>query len=628
MNEIRPKSNKRRIFAAQRETAAASPPEALYMRRRNATLATMSGEFATIVPYLKKYRFRYALGILFLVIVDAAQVLIPRIVKEAVDIISSGRFAVMDVAVPALKMTGIAAVISVGRFFWRYFIIGSSRQIETEMRDRLFTHLMKMPPSFYRKNKTGDLMARATNDMNAVRQGMGMGFVSFFDGVFMSAMILAAMMADNPNVALYTVIPLPLITVLILFFGKLVGKFFKRVQEIYSKMSDIAQETIAGMRVVKAFVKERHFSSKFSVANDEYEVAVMGLVKTFGFFFPLITFLSGVSTVILLTVGGNAVVRNRMSPGGIIAMISYLEMLVWPLMGAGNTVNIIQRGVASLKRINAILSEEPDIKDPEGAIAAAPSGGLEIRGASFRYPEAGRPAVDSLSVSVPEGTTLGILGKVGSGKSTLIKLLPRLLDPGPGAVFIGGRDICDYSLSALRSAFGFVPQESFLFSDTVRANILYGNPGISAERFGDLARIASLEKDMQLFPAGWDTVVGEKGLTLSGGQKQRIAIARALALDPPILVLDDSLSAVDAETEEKILQNLLEERKGRTNLIVSHRVSTLRHADAILVLKDGKALQYGTHEELMADGEGFYAEIARLQELEAEAGPDTGNEEA
>jgi len=578
----------------------------------------MFKEYQAIIPYLKKYKLNYIVGILCLMIVDAAQVLIPRFVKQAVDIVASGKFSMRAILAPALWMVGIAAVISIGRYFWRYFIIGASRHIETEMRDKLFGHLMEMSAGFYQANKTGDLMAKATNDMNAVRQSLGMGFVSFVDGVFMSSMILIAMIADNASVALYTIIPLPLITVLILFFGKLVGGQFKRVQEVYSKLSDIAQETIAGMRVVKAFVKERHFSGRFSETNDHYKDAIMELVKTFGFFFPLISFLAGVSTAILLLAGGGAVIRNKMSPGDIIAMISYLEMLVWPLMGAGFTVNTIQRGAASLKRINDVLNTKSEIQEAENAIAEAPKGGLEIRDLRFSFPGSTKPALEGISFEVPEGKTLGILGRVGSGKSTLLKVLPRLLDPGEGRIFIGGKDICAYTLSALRGAFGFVPQESFLFSDSVRKNVLYGNPALPEERFLELAKIASLERDVQLFPAGWDTVVGEKGLTLSGGQKQRIAIARALALDPKILVLDDSLSAVDAETEEKILQNLLLERKDRTNVIVSHRVSTLRHCDRILVLKDGAMIQYGSHEQLIQDEEGFYAEIAGLQELEAE----------
>ncbi|HEY9055159.1 MAG TPA: ABC transporter ATP-binding protein [Rectinemataceae bacterium] len=580
----------------------------------------MLKEFKSIFPYIKKYKVNYLIGIICLLVVDGAQVLIPRFIKRTIDLVASSSFTMKQVVPIALSMLGVAAVISIGRFFWRYFIIGASRTIETEMRDKLFTHLMDMSSDFYQANKTGDLMARATNDMNSVRQSIGMALVTFIDGVYMSTMILIAMVADNPRVALYTVIPLPLVTILILFFGKLVGKQFKRVQEVYSKLSEIAQETFAGMRVVKAFVKEEHFSGRFSSTNDDYSDSTMDLVKTFGFFFPLISFLAGVSTVILLLTGGDAVVRNRMSAGDIVAMISYLEMLIWPLMGAGFTVNQIQRGAVSLKRINEVFNTKSAIIEAASPRRDVPDGDLEARGLDFAYPQAQGKALEGVSFALPKGGSLGILGRVGSGKSTLLKILPRILDPGEGMVFIGGIDIRDYALSSLRKAFGFVPQDSFLFSASVRKNILFGAPDISEARFADLARIACLERDVELFPSGWDTVVGEKGLTLSGGQKQRVAIARALALDPPILVLDDALSAVDAETEEKILRNLIAEREGKTTIFVSHRVSTLRHTDKILVLDSGRVGQYGTHEELMADEDGFYAEIAGLQALEAGVG--------
>lgn len=578
----------------------------------------MFKEYKTILPYLKKYRLFYGLGIFFLVVVDAAQVFIPRLIKKAVDVVADGGYVMADVIKPALLMIGLMAFIAVGRYFWRYFIIGASRRIEAELRNKLFGHLMEMSSDFFQDNKTGDLMARATNDMNAVRQSIGMGFVSFVDGIFMSSLILIAMISDNASVALYTVLPLPLVTVLILFFGRLVGRQFKRVQEVYSKLSDIAQETISGMRVVKAFVKEKYFSARFSETNDSYRDVTMDLVKTFGLFFPLISFLAGLSTAILVLAGGGAVIANKMSPGDIIAMIAYLEMLIWPMMGAGFTVNLIQRGTASLKRINEVLNRKSAIVEALDATDVPPSGDLEVRDLEYSYSKDGAKVLQALNFKVGEGETLGILGRVGCGKSTLIKLLPRLLDPGPEKVFFGGKDSRSYRLSALRSVFGFVPQESFLFSASVKANILFGVEECPDERFQALSRIASLDRDISLFPNGWDTIVGERGLTLSGGQKQRIAIARALALDPRILVMDDALSAVDAETEERILQSLLLERKGRTNILVSHRVSTLRHADRILVLDSGKMLQYGSHEELMKDKKGFYAEIARLQELETE----------
>lgn len=576
----------------------------------------MLKEYRSLLPYLRKYRLNYAIGIFCLLIVDGAQVIIPQLIRRAVDTISSGAFVPRDIALIGLQMVGVAAVISIGRFLWRYFIHGASRRIETQMRDRLFAHLLKLSGGFYQANKTGDLMARATNDMGAIRQATGMGFVTFVDGTFMSVAILLVMFAQNPGTALLTVIPLPLVTLLIIFFGSMVGKRFKRVQEIFSRLSEIAQETTAGVRVVKAFVKEEHFAADFSRANDEYRVASMSLVKIFGFFFPLISFLSGLTILILLLAGGGAVLENRMSAGDIVAMLAYLEMLIWPMIGAGFTVNLLQRGATSLKRVNEVLDSIPDIASLPGASKDVPKGDIEFKNLTFSYSGAASEALSLISFSLHRGETLGILGRVGSGKSTMLKLLPRLIDPPAGSIYIGGRDVRDFELASLRRAFGFVPQDSFLFSDSVEANIRFGDPSISDERFKRVAEISTISRDVAEFPSGWATVVGEKGLTLSGGQKQRVAISRALATDPEILVFDDALSAVDAETEDRILSSLLEERSGKTNIIVSHRVSTLRHADLVIVLAGGRIAQRGTHEELLAESDGFYAEIARLQELE------------
>jgi ATP-binding cassette subfamily B multidrug efflux pump len=578
----------------------------------------MLKDYRTALPYLRQYRWRYAAGALCLIVVDGAQLAMPQLVKRAVDLVSSGDFSKSEVLRVAGSMLLVALVISATRFLWRYFIHGSSRRIEAAMRDRLFARLMDLSGSYFQANKTGDLMARATNDLGAVRQALGMGFVTFFDGVFMTAAILAVMLAQNPRIALLTIAPLPVITALILLFGGMVGRRFKRVQEIYSRLSEIAQETIAGIRVVKSFVKEERFAADFSEENDRYRDASLGLVKVFGFFFPLISFLSGLTTVILLLAGGSAVIDNSMSAGDIVAMLAYLEMLIWPMMGAGFTVNMLQRGAASLKRVAEVLDAKPEIASPPMAIKGLPRGGIEFRGLSLTYPGASSPALSDVALVLPEGSTLGVLGRVGSGKSTLLKVLPRLVDPPPGTVFLGETDVRARDLADLRRAFGFVPQDSFLFSDTVEANVRFGAADMSEERFRRVVAIAAIDRDVELFPKGWATLVGERGLSLSGGQKQRLAIARALAADPAILVLDDALSAVDAQTEKAILSALLVERRGRTNIIVSHRVSTLRNADIIVVLDGGRIAQRGTHAELLADSEGYYAEIARLQELEAD----------
>ncbi len=584
----------------------------------------MLKEYRTLGPYARKYAARYAIGFVFLVAVDGTQLVIPQIVKRAVDLAASGAFELSEIGRLALAIVAVAAAISAGRFVWRRMIFGAARRIEAELRERLFSKLMELSSSFYLRNKIGDLMARATNDLSQVRQSAGMGFVSFTDGLFMLIGILIVMFVQDARIALLTIIPLPVITVLIIVFGGFVGKRFERVQAAYSTLSDIAQETMAGVRVVKAFAREKAFERRFSDANDEYRSANMTLVGVFGFFFPLIAFLSGITTLILILAGGRAVMGNSFSPGGIVAMLAYLEMLIWPVMGAGFMVNMIQRGGASLKRINEVLDEIPDIRDAEGALEGSPSGHISIRRLSYRYDGAAAPALESVDLEIERGTRLGILGRTGSGKSTLLKLLPRIIEPPPGGVSIGGREAAAWKLSSLRSAFAFVPQDSFLFSASIRDNIAFGRPGLPDGEVRRLASLARLDRDLALFPAGLDTLVGEKGLSLSGGQKQRVALARALALDAEILVLDDAFSAVDSETEEAILSAVIAAREGRTTIIVSHRVSTLRRADRIIVMEQGRVIQRGTHEELLADGDGFYAEIAGLQALDEAEGAGNG----
>ena len=578
----------------------------------------MVGEFKSLLPYLREYRWRYIAGIIADLAVDAGNIAMPQFIKAAIDLVASGHSSPKTLLPILGAMLGLAAIIVCGRFLWRFFIHGSSRRIENAMRDRYFAKLMEMPADWFRANKSGDIMARATNDMGAIRQATGMGFITFIDGVFMSAGILAVMFASAPRTAAWAIIPLPLITLLIILFGRMTGSRFRRVQEIFARLAGIAQESVAGIRVVKAFVKERRFGEIFARSNDDYRDASMSLVRVFGFFFPFIAFLSGTTTVILLLVGGSAVIGNHMSPGEIVALLAYLDMLIWPMMGAGFTVNTIQRGAASLRRVNEVLDAKPSIATLPGAVDEMPQGEIALRNLCFNYEGSAVPALAGVDLVVPQGSTLGILGRVGSGKSTLLKALPRLVDPPSGCVFIGGRDVRDFTLSALRSAFGFVPQDSFLFSDSIAANLRFGRPDLDASRFARVASIAALDEDVAGFPDGWETVVGERGLTLSGGQKQRVAIARALAVDPGILVLDDALSAVDADTEERILAALLDERRGRTNIIVSHRVSTLRHADTIVVLEAGRIAQRGSHAELLAEVSGFYAEIASLQALEAQ----------
>jgi ATP-binding cassette subfamily B protein len=581
--------------------------------------------------------------------VDVAQMVIPQFIRRAVDVISSGNFTFKDVLIPAVWMTAVMGVIALGRFLWRYFIHGASRRIETELREQLFGHLLILSYDFYQNHKIGDLMSRGTNDLNAVRESIGMGLVALIDGTVMAVSILVIIFAQDFRTAGLAVIPLPLITLIILLFGSAVGKRFLKAQETYSSMSDTVQETFAGLRVVKSFVKEWWFIKKFADTNDDYRDANMELVKLFGVFFPFITLLSGFTSLIVLFIGGIRVIEGSISPGDLVALFRYFQMLIWPLMGAGFVVNMIQRGAASLGRVNEVMKAKASIASPESPKTSVETDrAVEIRHLSFTYPGANTPALEDLSITLPRGKVLGILGRTGSGKSTLIKTLVRMVDPPPETVFVRGLAVEEWDLQALRSCFGVTPQDSYLFSDSVKNNIQYGfssflysekeNAEVNLEKNSPLgvlrsavrgahtqnsdpaliakaAEISSISRDLESFPKGWDTVIGERGLTLSGGQKQRIAISRAVISSPEILILDDALSAVDAETEKRILTALLKERQGKTAIIISHRVSTLRNVDQVAVLDKGRIAEYGTPAELTALG-GFYARTAALQQLD------------
>jgi ATP-binding cassette subfamily B protein len=597
--------------------------------------------FKTILPYLHRYRRQYLGGFLCLLIIDAAQMVIPQFMRRAIDLISLGDFQWKQVAFLALAMVGAMAVICLGRFLWRYFIHGSSRRIEAEMRSRLFEHLLTLSYDFYQENKIGDLMARSTNDIGQIRMAIGWGFVALIDGTVMAAAILVIIFVQNTRTALFAILPLPPITLLILLFGRVVGKRFRRTNETYSAMSDTVQETFAGIRVVKSFVKEWWFIRKFADTNDDYRAANMALVKLYGIFFPLITFFSELTSLILIFVGGIQVIEGTMTPGDMVAIFSYFQMLIWPLMGAGFMVNMIQRGAASLTRINEVMERKPSIVSPAVPVRPRPDALVpgavvplvEIRNLSFSYP-GGREVLEDISLTVRSGVTLGILGRTGSGKSTLIKALTRMVDPPAGTVFVKGVSVGDWDLEELRGLFGVTPQDSYLFSDSIKRNIRYGladrerfqeePPEPASERKEEelllrAAGLAAIDQDLGAFALGWDTLIGERGLTLSGGQKQRIAISRAVIGAPEILIMDDSLSAVDAETEKRVLNALLAERRGKTTIIISHRVSTLRNADLVVVLDKGRVSESGSPQELAALG-GFYARMAALQQLEQAEG--------
>ncbi len=573
--------------------------------------------FASLLPYLKRYALFYLTGLVCLLITNTGQLLIPQWLKAAVNHLAAGHpsrdfiFGVVE----AMVLT--AVIVALGRVGWRYFLAGASRRIEKELRQALVDHLLTLPPSFYAGQKTGDLMARATNDLEAVRNSIGMALVALTDAVFISGSILVILFVQNPVLGLLIVSPLPIITVLVVGFGGLVGRRFKKVQEEYSSLSNFVQEHLAGNRVIKAFTQEGQVDARFLAANLEFRKANMELVKLWGFFFPIISALAGISGLMLLYFGGRAVMNGTLSPGDFTAYLSYIGMLIWPLMGAGMVVNMVQRGAASLGRINEILQTEPEIRSPETGALPRPKGfALHLRELSYRFSPEKPLVLDSLNLVIPEGDFLGILGRLGSGKSTLSALLPRLYDPPAGTIFLDGHDIRNYELNELRRCFSMVPQTTFLFSESMKNNIAFANSSASEAQLREMAELSTISRDMDTFSQGWETLVGERGVTLSGGQKQRLSLSRALAAEAPILILDDALSAVDVETEEKIIRHLKETRLGKTNILISHRVNTLRHCSRIIVLDEGRIVQQGTHDELMQQ-EGLYSEIALLQHVGA-----------
>lgn len=570
-------------------------------------------EFRTLKPHIKKYRRAYFAGLAFLVITDAGQIIIPKIMGSAVNLIASGSADPSAVGRLMLRICGLAVLIALGRYGWRNFIIGSARRIETDLRANLYGKLLFLTESFYARNKVGDLMARATNDLHAVRMAVGMALIAFIDGVFMLFVILGTLFINYGRLGLIIVLPLPLVTSMALFLGRLIGPLFRRVQENFSRISSHVRETLTGIRVIKSFAREQKALDTFSEINDDYGRANMSLVRFWGMLFPAMSFVAGLTVLLLLFFGGQQLITGKLSPGDFVTLLSYLGMLLWPAMGAGWVTNIIQRGAASMKRINAVLEEIPDISDSPEAEREISPGSLEFRSLHFSYP-GGTEVLRDISFIAGQGSSTGILGRTGSGKSTLVKLIGRLIDPPAETVFIGGKDIRDYRRDTLRSALGIVPQDVFLFSESIRNNIIFAVPEASEKEILDAAEAAGLIADLPFFPRGLDTMVGEKGVTLSGGQKQRIAIARALITDPEILILDDALSAVDAETEERILKHLFRIRRGRTTLLISHRVSALSRCDSCIVIEEGRITASGTHSELSA-AEGFYREVAGMQSL-------------
>jgi ATP-binding cassette subfamily B protein len=512
-------------------------------------------------------------------------------------------------------VVGLVLVEGLFRYSMRMVLIGMSREVEYELRNDLFRHFTRLPARYYQQSRIGDLMSRASNDMSAVRMVLGPGIMYTANTVATFGGAVSLMLWISPRLTLLALVPLVLVSILVRHYGRQIHDRFEEVQARLSDLNALVQENLSGVRVVRAYAQEPHEQARFDAANREYVAGNRRVIRLTGILYPGIQFLMGLGVVTVLWLGGTMVVRGTITLGEFVAFGVYLTMLHWPMIALGWVVNLFERGEASMGRINALLDAPVEIRDQEPAAVSEVRGAVEFRGLTFAYGE--RAVLHDIDLRVPAGATVAVVGPTGSGKSTLVSLIPRLHEAPPGTVFVDGHDVRTIPLPVLRGAVGFVPQETFLFSDTVAGNIAFGMKADGKERIAWAAEVAQLAKDVREFPQGYKTFVGERGITLSGGQKQRTAIARALAMEPRILVLDDALASVDTETEEEILKELRGVMRSRTTFLVSHRVSTVKDADLIVVLREGRIVERGTHGELVALG-GFYADLHRRQLLEDE----------
>jgi ATP-binding cassette subfamily B protein len=579
----------------------------------------MPSAFRRLLPYVTRYRRQFSLGLVCVVVTTAVQLLSPWVLKLAIDDLTGG-ITRRELALYAALMLGIACVGGAFRFLMRRILIGASRDIEYDVRNDFFARLQQLPLGYYQARRTGDLMSRATNDLNAVRMMIGPAVMYSANTILVFIVAIVLMVSIDWRLTLMALLPLPLVSISVKYFGSAIHTRFERIQEQLSELSAVVQEALSGVRVVRAYNQEPHEVTRFRRANEEYVRRNRRLIKLQGMFYPSMTLFLGFGSLLVLWLGSREVIRGRITLGEFVAFNAYLVMLSWPMIAFGWVTNILQRGMASWKRMLEIIDTLPAISDETVTAAGrnAPlSGQIEIKGLTFRFPGSDRVVLEGIALRIEQGQTAAIVGPTGSGKSTLASLLPRLHDPPPGTVFIDGVDVREIPLARLREAIAVVPQEPFLFSDTIAENIAFGVEAANAPQMAAAAATARLDKDVEGFPRGYDTLVGERGITLSGGQKQRTALARALMVDPRILILDDALSAVDTYTEEEILSRLRGVMRQRTSVIVAHRISTVREADIIFVLDGGRIVERGHHDELVALG-GLYSGMYRRQLLEEE----------
>jgi ATP-binding cassette, subfamily B, multidrug efflux pump len=567
-----------------------------------------------LLPYVKRYRWGYLVGTACVFLTNGVWIFFPLVLGRAAQALESGVTSRKLLQYSGMLL-GIALFKGIFQFLTRWVVIGISRDIEFDLRNDLFGHLEKLSYSYYQRHRTGDIMARATNDLSAVRNLLGPAIMYTANTLVLTAGALAFMISISPRLTFYTFLPLPVASVLIQYFGRRIHDRFERIQEMFSEISARAQENFSGARLIRAYVQEEAEIETFERENNEYIRRSLSLVRLMGMLWPTLEFMLGCAVVLVLWMGGREVITGRIGFGQFVSFSTYMAQLTWPVIALGYVINLFQRGTASLGRLNEILLEKPQIQDEPGAQNREIEGEIEFRGLNFSYD--GTQVLHDINLRIPAGSSLAIVGPTGSGKTTLVNLIPRIYDAEPGMVLIDGRPIRDYSLASLRGSIGFVPQETFLFSDRLQENIALGVDSATPESVRNAAEAANIAEDIESFPEGYETLVGERGITLSGGQKQRTAIARALIRSPRILILDDALSSVDTQTEDKILNHLREVMQGRTTIFISHRVSTVRNADRIVVLHGGRVVELGTHEELLALN-GYYSDLYNKQLLEEE----------
>jgi ATP-binding cassette subfamily B multidrug efflux pump len=578
----------------------------------------MVRSFKTIRNDIIENRWRILIGLLALIIVDILQLLIPRNVKYAIDDLTSGLISSSQLLRYGIEVFVLALGIGGFRYVWRYFLLGTARRVEKALRDRLFLHLQTLSISYFSRTKVGDLMAHATNDIEAVRMSLALGSVFLVDTIIMGVLTVFFMIYIHPLLTLYAILPMPLITVITLLFSRIIHHRFEIVQRTFALLTERVRESIAGIRVIKAYVQEEAEREKLSGLSQDYVQKNVAVTKVWGMFLPFILLFSNLSMAIVLYFGGRLTISYSISTGDFVAFMSYLGMLAWPMMALGWAINVLQRGKASMDRLNKIFEEVPEISDnPKAIELRALKGTIELRGLTYASGNGENPLLKDLQLTIHQGERIVIVGRTGAGKTILCDLLARILEPPMGQIFFDGIEVHHVPLSVLRRDIGYVPQETLLFSDTIRENIAFGKLYAAEEEIEKAARVAQIYEEVMSFPEGMNTVLGEKGITLSGGQRQRVAIARAILMNPPIFIMDDSLSSVDIQTEERLLQGLEPILRGRTSILITHRIAPLKRADRIIVMDEGRIAEMGDHPTLLAKG-GIYTDLYWQRQLEEE----------